>query len=57
MDESPGLANYLPLSYQTSTEQEYINFIWDAFEMNYTHGKYQSSIRSSSTPPRFVNDA
>jgi hypothetical protein len=22
-------------------EQEYIEFLWDAFETNYTHGKYQ----------------
>jgi hypothetical protein len=36
MQESSELANYLPLSYKTSTEQEYINFLWDAFEMNYT---------------------
>ena len=22
-------------------EQEYVTFLWDAFETNYTHGKYQ----------------
>lgn len=35
------LANYLPLSFKTPKEQEYIEFLWDAFETNYTHGKYQ----------------
>jgi hypothetical protein len=41
MDEAAGLANYLPLSFKTPKEQEYIGFLWDAFETNYTHGKYQ----------------
>ena len=26
---------------QKPKEQEYIAFLWDAFETNYTHGKYQ----------------
>jgi len=41
MEEADELANYLPLSFKTATEQEYIQFLWDAFETNYTHGKYQ----------------
>lgn len=41
MDEAAELANYLPLSFKTPAEQEYIAFLWDAFETNYTHGKYQ----------------
>ncbi len=41
MEEAAELANYLPLSFKTRTEQEYIDFLWDAFETNYTHGKYQ----------------
>ena len=41
MEEAAELANYLPLSFKTPTEQEYIEFLWDAFETNYTHGKYQ----------------
>ena len=41
MDEAAELANYLPLSFKTQKEQEYIAFLWDAFETNYTHGKYQ----------------
>lgn len=41
MEEAVELANYLPLSFKTPKEQEYIEFLWDAFETNYTHGKYQ----------------
>ena len=41
MEEARGLAEYLPLSFKTSKEEEYIAFLWDAFETNYTHGKYQ----------------
>ena len=41
MEEASELANYLPLSFKTATEQEYIDFLWDAFDTNYTHGKYQ----------------
>jgi hypothetical protein len=41
MEEAAELANYLPLSFKTPKEQEYINFLWDVFETNYTHGKYQ----------------
>lgn len=41
MEESLELGNYLPLSFKTPSEQEYIGFLWDAFESNYTNGKYQ----------------
>lgn len=41
MEEAAELANYLPISFKTPKEQEYIEFLWDAFETNYTHGKYQ----------------
>ena len=41
MEEAADLGNYLPLSFKTPKEQEYIEFLWDAFETNYTHGKYQ----------------
>ncbi len=41
MDEASELADYLPLSFTSPKEQEYIEFLWDAFETNYTHGKYQ----------------
>jgi len=41
MEEAAELSKYLPLSYKTRSEQDYIAFLWDAFESNYTHGKYQ----------------
>ena len=41
MEETAELADYLPLSFKTPKEQEYIEFLWDAFETNHTHGKYQ----------------
>jgi hypothetical protein len=41
MEEAAELGNYLPLSYKSPKEQEYIAFLWDAFETNYTYGKYQ----------------
>lgn len=41
MDEAYELRNYLPLSFKTQSEQEYVDFLWDAFDMNYVHGKHQ----------------
>lgn len=41
MEEAAELGNYLPLSFKTPKEQEYIEFLWETFETNYTHGKYQ----------------
>lgn len=41
MEEALELENYLPLSFKTPSEQDYIAFLWDAFETNYIHGKYQ----------------
>jgi hypothetical protein len=41
MEEATELANYLPLSFKTPKEQEYIEFLWDAFESNSENKKYQ----------------
>jgi len=41
MEEAIDLGDYLPLSFKSQSEQDYIAFLWDAFETNYTHGKYQ----------------
>ena len=41
MEEAAELGDYLPLSFNRPNEQEYVSFLWDAFETNYTHGKYQ----------------
>jgi hypothetical protein len=46
MEEAEELANYLPLSYKTRSEQDYIAFLWDAFRENYTHGKFQFAFLS-----------
>jgi hypothetical protein len=46
VDEATELVDYLPLSFKTPKEQEYIEFLWDAFETNYTHGKYQFAFLS-----------
>ena len=42
MEEAAELVNYLPLSFKSPKEQEYIEFLWDAFETNYIHGNYLS---------------
>lgn len=44
MDEAAELGNYLPLSFKSPQEQEYIAFLWDAFETNYTQGKYRLAV-------------
>ena len=34
MEDSTELGNYLPLSFKSPKEQEYIEFLWEAFETN-----------------------
>jgi hypothetical protein len=46
MEEAAELANFLPFSFKTPKEQEYIEFLWDAFETNYTYGKFQFAFLS-----------
>jgi hypothetical protein len=41
MDEAAELSNYLPLSFKSPKEQQYIEFLWDAFQSNYENKKYQ----------------
>lgn len=36
MEEAAELGNYLPLSFKSPKEQEYIEFLWDAFEAQIT---------------------
>ncbi len=43
MDEAFELADFLPVSYKTRSEEDYIRFLWDAFEANYTSGKFEFS--------------
>lgn len=44
MDEAFYLADYLPASFKTSSEQEYIAFLWESFEENYSDGKHQFAL-------------
>lgn len=41
MAEAAELANYLPLSFKTPKEQEYVAFLWDAYTSNCENQKYQ----------------
>jgi hypothetical protein len=41
MEEAAELGNYLPLSFKTPKEQEYVAFLWDAFASNCENQKYQ----------------
>ena len=40
MDEAFDLVDYLPLSFKTPSDQEYISFLWEAFGINYASEKY-----------------
>lgn len=41
MDDALELGNYLPVSYKTRSEGEYITFLWSAFQSNYAAEKYE----------------
>ena len=41
MDEALELSDYLPDSFRSTEEQQYISFLWEVFESNYDNGKYQ----------------
>ena len=41
MDEAFDLASYLPVSFKTPGEQEYISFLWETFEGNYDRRSFQ----------------
>lgn len=41
IEEATRLETYLPLSYRSTKERDYIGFLWEAFESNVEHGKYQ----------------
>lgn len=43
MEEALELADYLPMSYRSRSEEEYIAFLWDAFQTNYSTGKFEFS--------------
>jgi len=41
MEDAFELSNYLPISFKSPKEQEYVSFLWDAFESNQKSGKFQ----------------
>lgn len=41
MDTALDLADYLPVSFKTKSEQDYVAFLWDAFQSNYESGKFE----------------
>jgi hypothetical protein len=40
MASASDILTYLPNSYKTRDEQDYINFLWESYESNYNNGKY-----------------
>ena len=40
MANAINILEYLPNSYKTRDEQDYINFLWESFESNYNNAKY-----------------
>lgn len=44
MDEARPILEYLPNSFRVPDEQEYINFLWEAFASNYENEKYQFAM-------------
>ncbi|CAN7416498.1 hypothetical protein [Brevundimonas sp. LjRoot202] len=41
IEEAAHLEGFLPLSYRTPKERDYVRFLWETFETNVEHGKYQ----------------
>jgi hypothetical protein len=44
MDEAYAILDYLPNSFKEPGEQEYITFLWDAFDSNYENGQFQMAL-------------
>jgi hypothetical protein len=41
IEEADQLEAFLPISYRTPKEEEYVRFLWEAFHDNCASGKYQ----------------
>jgi hypothetical protein len=41
MEEALELGDFLPASYKTKSESDYVSFLWDAFQSNYAGGKFE----------------
>ena len=46
MDEAFDLADYLPVSFKTPSEQDYLALLWATFEENYNKTRYQFAFLS-----------
>ncbi|HHQ4461135.1 TPA: hypothetical protein ACSP2T_002789, partial [Aeromonas hydrophila] len=44
MEAAQEIHEYLPLGYPSASEGAYMRFVWEAFESNYTTGKYQFAM-------------
>lgn len=44
MDDAQPILEYLPKSFRNSSDADYIEFLWEAFESNYQNGKYQFAM-------------
>ena len=44
MEDALPILEYLPNTFKEPGEQEYIRFLWDAFESNYEHEKFQFAM-------------
>ena len=40
MAKSEDIFQYLPKSYKSKDEENYIAFLWESYETNYNNGKY-----------------
>lgn len=40
MENATDILDYLPITYKSQEEQDYINFLWESFECNYENGKF-----------------
>ncbi|WP_375417013.1 hypothetical protein [uncultured Hymenobacter sp.] len=44
MEEAARILDYLPRRFKNEQEQEYVGFLWQAFEQNYANGQYQFAL-------------
>ena len=46
IEDAQRIFDYLPQEYKTQIESEYIDFLWDAFSVNYEKEKYESFLHN-----------
>ena len=45
IEEAARLETYLPVSYRTPKERDYVRFLWEAFDTNVEYGSLRSEPR------------